>query len=256
MISKTFVFSCVLLFTSSLTTVAANVVEASVDTIRTTDSAPVCGVQYGSPEEAAAALAASRPLPLFAGVSVSGDLCGALMAALGAYGQYEAAARVNMRGRYFPIFEAGIGVSNHTNETTDLHYKVHSPYFKLGMDYNVMKNLRSGNRIFVGLRYGFTSFKYDVDGPDMVDPTYGTVTPFDYDGLKGMNHWGEAVFGLEARVWGILHLGWSFRYKFRFANKESAVGSPWYVPGYGKNDTSCLGGSFNLVFDLSKGKQK
>lgn len=256
MILKTFASFCVLLLLSSISAFGANVSPAEADTTKTERTAKKKSGQYASPEEAAAAMEAAKRLPLFAGVSVSGDFCGAMMAVLGAYGQYEAAARVNMRGRYFPIAEVGVGVSNHTNETTNNYYKVHAPYFRLGMDYNLMKNLRSGNRIFVGLRYGFSRFNYEVGGPDRFDPVYETTSPFHYSGLNGANHWGEAVFGLEAQVWGILHLGWSFRYKLRFSNKESAVGSPWYVPGFGKNDSSCFGGTFNLIFDISRGKNK
>ena len=101
------------------------------------------GVQYTSPDEAAAALAAQKRLPFLAGVSVSADVCGMVMAACTPYGQYEAAARLNLRGRYFPIVELGIGTSNHTNETSNLHYKVHSPYYRVGMDYNVARNASS-----------------------------------------------------------------------------------------------------------------
>lgn len=256
---KTFVYTFALLLSSSiLQPLHAQVKQKATptDTLRTT-SAPAAtkserfqGVQYASPEEAAAALAAQNDIPLFAGVAVSADLAGAAMAAFTPYGQYEAAARANFRGRYFPIVEVGMGVSNHTNETTNNHYKVHAPYYRIGLDYNVMKNRRSGNRIFVGLRYAFTTYKYDVDAPDIHDPVYDTVYPFHFSGLKGTNHWAEAVFGLEARVWGILHLGWSVRYKLRIYNKKSIVGYPWYVPGFGKNDSHALGGTFNVIFDI------
>lgn len=210
----------------------------------------VQGVQYTSPEEAAAALAAQKRLPLLAGVSVSTDVCGMVMAACTPYGQYEAAARLNMRGRYFPVVEVGMGVSNHTNESTNLHYKVHSPYYRVGLDYNVAKNARAQGRIMVGLRYAFTTFKYDVDGPDRIDPVYGTSMPFNYKGVRGTNHWAEAVLGLEARVWSIFHLGWSVRYRMRLYNKRTTIDNAWYVPGYGKNDTHALGGTFNVIIDI------
>lgn len=249
---KTFVYIFVLLLASNSLTAYAQ--HTPTDTVRTEKASqkkrPARGVQYASPEEAAAAIAAQNEIPFFAGASVSADLAGMVMALCTPYGQYEGAARFNIRGRFFPIAEVGVGVSNHTNETTNIHYKVHAPYFRLGMDYNFMKNRRSGNRIFAGLRYGFSTFKYDLDGPDMTDPIYGTVQPFHYTGLRGTNHWGEAVFGLEAKVWGILHLGWSVRYRLRFYNKKSPVGSPWYVPGFGKNGKSVLGGTFNLIFDI------
>lgn len=248
---KTFVYSFALLVASSYsTTLKAQEVADSLKEKTEATAKPFRGVQYNSPEEAAAALANQKKLPLFAGVSVSADVVGLGMSLFSPFGQYEAAARINMRGKYFPIAEVGVGVSDHTDESSNIHYKVHSPYFRVGMDYNLMKSIRSGNRIFVGARYGFSSFKYDLDGPDIVDPIYGTTLPFHYEGLKGANHWGEVVAGLEAKIWGIFHLGWSIRYRFRFANKKSIVGSPWYVPGYGRNKSTTLGGTFNVIFDI------
>ncbi len=256
---KTSAYSFVLLLVLSLAVVTARAQTPRLvaDTVRT-DKAPsqpgsdtrVKGVQYNSPEEAAAALAAQKPLPLLAGVSVSADLCGLVLATCTPYGQYEAAARVNMKGRFFPTVEVGMGVSNHTNETTSLHYRVHSPYYRIGLDYNVAKNPRALGRILVGVRYGFSTYKFDIDGPNIADDIYGTSIPFAYTGVRGTNHWVEGVFGLEAKVWGILHLGWTFRYKVRLYNKRTAVDNSWYVPGYGKNDGHVLGGTFNVIFDI------
>ena len=192
-----------------------------------------------------------KDLPLFAGVAVGADAIGLVMAGISPFGQLEALCRFNMKGTFFPVFEAGWGLSNHTDETTNIHYKTGAPFFRIGCDYNFARDKRSGNRIFGGLRYGFTSFNYDIDGPAITDPIWGTQTPFRFSGLRGNNHWAEVVFGLEAKIWGIFHLGWSFRYRLRLANKQSAVGSPWYVPGYGRNDSHSLGGTLNLVFDVN-----
>lgn len=207
------------------------------------------GIQYSSREEAAAA-ARKKEQPFFAGVSVSGDLCGAGMAAFASYGQYEAAARVNFKNRFFPIFEMGWGLSDHTDDGTDLHYKTNAPYFRIGCDYNLANDASSGNRIFAGVRYAFSSFSFDVDGPAITDPVWGTQTPFHFTGMDSGAHWGEVVFGLEAKVWGILHLGWSVRYRLKFHVKETPVGKPWYIPGYGKSEGHSLGGTFNVIFDI------
>ncbi len=224
------------------------------DSVRTEKAAPaaapVRGVQYTSREEAAAALEAQRAIPFFAGVSVSADLCGAVMAVLTPYGQYEAAARVNLRGCYFPVAEVGWGVSDNTNETTENHFKVSAPYFRVGMDYNVAKDRRSGNRIYAGLRYGFSSYKYSMGGPAIADSFYGTAMDFNLTGLHGATHWAEVVFGLEAKVWGMLHLGWSVRYRQRLHDSASPHGSAWYVPGFGRNGGHCIGGTFNVIFDI------
>jgi len=188
--------------------------------------------------------------PFFQGASASFDVCGAVMAAFTPYGQFEGAVRANLKNAFFPIIEVGLGVSDHSNEESNLHYKVHSPYFRLGMDYNMLRKEHTGNRVFVGARYGFSFFKYDLSGPDIEDPVYGDIVPFSYSGLSGNAHWAEAVFGVEAKVWKFFHLGWTFRYKFRIHEKEAATGHAWYIPGYGKSDGHCLGGTFNIIFDI------
>lgn len=207
---------------------------------------PVKGIQYSE----AKTDTVQKPIPLFAGISVSGDVVGLAMSIFSPYGQLEAACRANLKERFFPVFEMGWGISDHTDETTNLHYKTNAPYFRIGCDYNFANDRRSGNRILGGVRYAFTSFQYDVDGPDIIDPNWGTSTPFSFHGLNGKVHWFEVVFGLEAKIWSIFHLGWTFRYRVRLSNKMSPIGEPWYVPGYGKNDTHALGGTFNIIFDI------
>lgn len=216
---------------------------------RDSSKVQVRGIQYVSAEEALIARLA-KPIPLFAGVSVSTDLCGAAMATLSPWGQYEAAVRANFRQHYFPTVEIGIGSSNHTDETTGLHFKTHSPFFRTGCDLNIANNKRSGNRILTGLRYGFSTFTYDLNGPDIEDPVYGEFLPYRFTGVNGRMHWVEIVGGLEARIWKFIHLGWTLRYKIRISEKKSTLGHAWYVPGFGKNAGGQVGGTFNLIFDF------
>lgn len=227
---------------------------ATKDSVSARQDNHVRGIQYQSRDEAAAAMEKAK-IPTFAGVAVSVDVVGPVLAVVSPFGSYEAAARFNFKERYFPIAEVGWGTSNHTDETTDLHYKTNAPYFRVGLDYNFNKNRLSGNRIFGGLRYGFSSYRYDLDGPDIVDPIWGTATPFRFRNLKANAHWAEAVFGLEARIVRFFHLGWTVRYRFLLTQKSAAVGKAWYIPGYGRNNGSCLSGTFNLLFDIS-GKPK
>ncbi len=210
-------------------------------------SAKVRGVQY-----AASSVAASdaKQLPLLAGFSVSGNLAGALLSVVSSYGELEGALRANIKGTYFPIVEAGIGLSDHTDEATSLHYKTSSPFFRIGMDYNILADKTSPNRVFGGARLAFSPVAYDISGPELVDPYWHTSTPYDFKSLKGNMAWLELVFGVETKIWSIFHLGWSVRYKNRISCKSDSVGQPWYVPGFGKNGTTAIGGTFNLIFDI------
>ena len=83
-------------------------------------------------------VAAKDSTSWFEGLSVSVDLVGPLQLALSSYGQYEAALRVNMKDRYFPILELGIGRANQDEEVTQTHYETKAPYMRLGVDLNLM----------------------------------------------------------------------------------------------------------------------
>ncbi|MBR1838649.1 MAG: hypothetical protein IJ786_03735 [Bacteroidaceae bacterium] len=188
--------------------------------------------------------------PLFGGIAIGVDALGSGLAAFSTYGEYGVMARVNLKQKVFPVVEAGLGVCNRTDDATDIHLKLSAPYFRVGCDYNFLKDVASRNRIFGGLRMAYTSFSYDIDAPAMSDPVWHDQTSFVYQDVKSNMLWAELVFGLEAKIWRNFHLGWNLRYKRRLHQKVNPPGQAWYVPGYGKNDTSAWGGTFNLIFEL------
>ncbi len=190
-------------------------------------------------------------IPLFRGFAVSFDLAGFAEKALGTHGQYEGAFRVNLHDQYFPIVEAGIGVANHVNDmVTNITYKTRAPYFRVGADVNIMNKKHTGNRVFVGLRYGFTNYKVDVFHPGLTDPVWKDVSEYRVVGEACNQHWIEILFGLDAKIYGPFHLGWSGRYRFRVAHHDGIIGKTWYVPGYGIQGSSTVGYSFYAAFDI------
>lgn len=187
---------------------------------------------------------------VFRGFSVSFDLVGVGMLMLSDYGQYEGALRINLHDEWFPIIEAGIGKAEHNDEVTQLYYKTSAPYYKIGIDKNLLKDKHGPNRLYAGLRYAFTSYSVDISRPDFLDPTWQWNTKYAITDAQCNLHWLEAVVGIDAKVFGPLHLGWSVRYKMRLSHKEGDFGKTWYVPGFGINDTGTLGGTFNVIIDI------
>lgn len=238
-------YICVL-FVSAMPFAAMSQTPAIEDSTRRETEVVVRGIQYDGTEFDEW----DRPYSLLGGFSIAGDLVGAVMAAVSPYGQFEGAFRVNLKGRFFPTFEAGWGVSDHTDETTNLSYKTSAPFFRIGCDYNFAKHVRDKGRLFVGARYGITRFNYDYSGPDLSDPISGVSTPFHYEGMKGSFGWGELLFGLEAKIVGPLHLGWSVRYRLRLHQSYEIPGQGWYIPGYGKSGSSSFGATFHVIFDI------
>ena len=189
-------------------------------------------------------------IPLFRGFAVSVDLVGAGLMQFTDNGQYEGALRVNLHDEWFPIVEAGYGKANHDDEVTRVHYSTSAPYFKIGIDKNMLKDKHGPNRLYVGLRYGFTSYKVDISRPDFPDPVWLWDTGYGVKDQPCKFHWIEAVVGVDAKIFGPLHLGWSFRYKRRVYHDEGQLGRTWYVPGFGKYGDTRLGGTFNVIIDI------
>ncbi|WP_311416738.1 DUF6048 family protein, partial [Hoylesella shahii] len=115
---------------------------------------------------------------------------------------------------------------------------------------NIMKNKHDVYRVYVGARYAFTSFKYDVGSSVLNDPVWQDHAAIQINNASAHCHWAELVFAVDAKIWGPLHLGWSARYRRRLAHNDGDAGNVWYVPGFGKTGTSRLGATFNIIITL------
>ncbi len=209
-------------------------------------------------------------VPFFHGVAVHAELVGAITMAYSDHGQLEAGVRFNLKDRYFPAFEFGFGRANEVEDYDEASWcKVKSqPYFRIGCDFNILRDKHDNYKLFLGVRYAYTGFKYDVsvkeedltsylpeegtsDGGDDGEEVSGTIYRYEeYDDLHAKYHWLEFVLGVDAKVWGPLHLGWDFRYQRVLTKKCDSEGAPWYVPGLGNRKKSGFSIAFNLIFSF------
>ncbi len=197
----------------------------------------------------------SDSIQLFRGVSVSYDLAGTVMRMVGDYGQYEGALRFNLRDRYFPTIELGLGDAKHeVDAVTGIEAKVRAPYGRIGCDFNVSKNKHDIYRVMVGARYALTSFKTEAYGNVSV-PAWGGTVDYSVETDKCFYHWAEFLFSVDAQIWGPVRLGWSVRYRAKLGSSDMGNNSLWYVPGYGK-DGYKLGGTFNVTVELGRKNKK
>ncbi len=190
-------------------------------------------------------------IAFFRGFAVSFDLVGPAMLALSDHGEIEGALRINLHDQWFPVFELGLGRANHEqDEVTGLTYKTTAPYYRIGMDWNVMKNKHLQNRLYAGFRYACTFFNCDIVRENLPDPVYQGTTGFGVKDMSCSQHWLELVFGIDAQIFGPLHLGWNIRYLRRLYQKHGDIGAAWYVPGFGINDRDNFVGNFNIIIDI------
>lgn len=201
--------------------------------------------------------------PLYNGISVGVDLWGIGSSIVGGdFRSSEVSVDVNLKNRYLPIAEIGYGSTDTWGEK-GIHYKSSAPYFRIGMDYNTLYNKRHGNMLLVGLRYGASSFKYDVEASVTDDPaSNGTVPPnlgddiweerlpYSHQGMKGSMQWAELCVGIRAHVWKALYMGWALRFKFKLSASADRYGDPWYVPGFGKYGSNTLGITYTITYKL------
>jgi len=190
-------------------------------------------------------------IPLFRGFSVSFDLVGPAMLMLSDHGEITGALRINLHDQWFPVFELGIGRAEHENdEVTAITYKTTAPFYRIGMDWNILRNKHQDNRMFAGFRYAFTHYKVDIIRENLPDPVWQSKAGFGVDDLACYMHWLEIVFGIDAKVFGPLHLGWDVRYKRNLFHDEGDLGNTWYVPGFGNNDRDNLTANFHIIIDI------
>lgn len=190
---------------------------------------------------------------LFQGLFVGADVFGFLNQALGSdIMTTEASVEVNLRNRFFPVVELGYGSIDTTDDETGIYYKTAAPFFRVGMNYNVFyKKPHLPGYFTVGLRYGFSSFDYDVKAPELADPNWGhTQVPIDYTGVKSNAGWLELVLGLKTQVYKNFYMGFTVRYRSRLHMTKNENSEPYYIPGYGRGKSNNYGITYNLIYKL------
>ena len=191
--------------------------------------------------------------PFFQGIMVGVDVFGFLNQALGSDARTtEVSIEANLQNRFLPIVEIGYGGMDMTDDETDIHFKTSGPFFRVGMNYNVFyqkPDLPGG--LTVGLRYGFSSFTYDMLSPDLVDPNWNhTHVPVNYTDVKSNVGWLEAVVGMRANVFKDFYLGLNVRYRSRLSMTKNENSEPYYIPGYGRGKPNNFGITYSLIYKL------
>lgn len=191
--------------------------------------------------------------PFFQGVYVGVDVFGMLNKALGSdITTTEIDVEANLMNRFFPVVEIGYGSMDTTDDETDIHFKTSAPFFRVGMNYNVFyKKPHLPGFFTVGLRYGFSSFDYDVQSPGLIDPNWGhTSVPVVYEGVKTKVGWAELVLGLRTNVYKNFYMGLNVRYRSRMSMTKNENSEPYYIPGYGRGKSNNFGITYNLIYKL------
>lgn len=189
----------------------------------------------------------------FKGFSISTDLFGYAYSMIEDYISGEVAIEANFGNKFYPVFEAGYGSSDVTDDIFGIHYKSSAPYYRVGVNYNFTNKTGESprpNYIFGAARFGWTRAKYDVSAPPITDPVWGGSVSLDLIDVENYYSWMELGAGVKVKIWKNLNMGWCIRYKVRLNQTSGNNSRIWYVPGFGNSRHTTWGGTYSIIYDI------
>jgi hypothetical protein len=144
-----------------------------------------------------------------------------------------------------------LGNEEKTVDDDRLNFTTKGTYFKAGFDYNSFENwLDMENMIYVGMRYGISSFSHTLNSYKIYDPTnyYGentVISETNYNGLTA--NWIEIIGGVKAELFSNLYLGFSLRLNYLVSNKKPEGFDNLYIPGFNRTYEGKFGAGVNYT---------
>lgn len=205
-------------------------------------------------------------MPLYCGTTVGVDLAAPVMGLIKKeYIGSEVSLKVNIKNRFIPVLEAGAGQVHKVSETGIEYTGKLSPFFRVGMDYNLLHKRQDKNYfLFAGLRYAFSRPTYSVKvypledelfgqsipNPLLTDDVWGGSLSHQATGQTANVQWMELLLGVKVKLYRALSVGWSIRAKYLLRATKPQEANPWYVPGYGKMKSDNLDVTYSLIYEL------
>ncbi|MCF4102768.1 DUF6048 family protein [Gillisia sp. M10.2A] len=144
-----------------------------------------------------------------------------------------------------------IGNEQQTFKERDLKSTSKGSYIKIGADYNAYENWAGmENIIFVGARYGFTTFSQTRDsyyintGSSNYFPDNVINTSTEFNGLTAS--WLELMVGVKVELFSNLYLGGNFQLKRLVSQTQPDNFDNLTIPGFNRTyDGSMYGAGFS-----------
>jgi hypothetical protein len=144
-----------------------------------------------------------------------------------------------------------LGNEDKTVDDDRLNFTTKGTYFKAGFDFNSFENwLDMENMIYVGMRYGVSSFSQTLNSYKIYEPTnyYGentVISGVKYNGLTAS--WVEIIGGVKAELFNNLYLGFSLRLNYLVSNNKPSNFDNLYIPGFNRTYDGKFGTGFNYT---------
>lgn len=130
-------------------------------------------------------------------------------------------------------------------------YTSDGKYFRIGLNYNLLQDTPDKNAAFGGVRYATSFFQDHLTSEvsyNSAGPIENRKFPIDSAQSDVKARWYEAVAGVKVKVWKLLYVGGTVRYKFGLHIDGADAYVPYDVLGWGLYDEEAFG--FNYYLSL------
>lgn len=164
------------------------------------------------------------------------------------YGGLELVADYRVSRNWYVATELG-----YENEITYEDYtasRVSGSYIRLGVNHNSYTNwLDMNNEIYIGGRYGFTTFKQTLNSytPNVSTNYFPAKKIMTNKGADLNAHWFELQLGIKVETLKNLFIGFSGAYKVGLYIQEPTNFKTLYAPGFNRVYSSGTGFGFNYT---------
>lgn len=173
---------------------------------------------------------------------------GIMMLAGQKHASFDLSASLSLHNWFEPVIECGIGIADNHPEDGNYRYKGKPSFYgKIGINYNFLYKSNPDYQIYLGLRGGFSSYRYDITDITINSDYWGQSNKFSILDQKAHATYGQILGGIKVKIWKNISMGWSFRYGFMFKNTTAKNSNPWFVPGYG---TTSISATFSLIYRI------
>jgi len=156
--------------------------------------------------------------------------------------------------RYYLAVDVGSWSRTFAPDSGAYHNK--GNYWRVGADVNFLLKDPDRNMLFFGLRYGHANFS-ETFSVVTTDPIWGSGNGLQtYSNPEVSAHWIEMVAGLRVKVWKMIWIGYTGRFKFGLKTNANGNLIPSDVPGYGSTDKdNTWGFNYQIFFRIPVRKQ-
>jgi hypothetical protein len=154
--------------------------------------------------------------------------------------------------RYHLAVDYGSWGRTYRSDSAD--YDNDGRYWRIGADANFLLKDPDRNIFFIGLRYGRASFS-EIMTIRSNDPIWGSINQR-YENPAVTSRWLELAAGIKVKIYKIIWLGYTARFKFGLKNKGESEMLVHDIPGYGRtNKETTWGFNYQVFINIPVRKQ-